>query len=124
MPMNRRLFLLSMGSGLVAGTAWAQGRGRGPAWQQEAEQTFRMGRGLAPQLMTEEEWREHQQKMRTMTGEERERYRNEVHQRMMERAQERGMALPGPPRSGGPESAPPPGPGMGGGMGPRGGRGR
>ena len=58
-----------------------------------------MGRGLAPKLMTEEEWKAHQEKMRTMTPEQREQYRKEVHQQMMERAKEKGISTP--PQGGG-----------------------
>ena len=53
--------------------------------------------------MTEEEWKEHQEKMRTLSGEERERYRRETHEKMRDRAKERGVAMPGEPgRGGGP----------------------
>ncbi len=68
-------------------------------WEQQAEQAFSLGRGQGRQLMTQEEWQEHQRKMPSMTGEERERYRQEVHQRMVERARERGVRVqeaPGP----------------------------
>lgn len=88
-------------------------------WETQAEKTFGLGRGLGPKLMTQEEWAEHHRKMRAMTAEERKKYRNEVHQQMMERAKERGITLP--------ETPGPHGPGPGGGMGPGmggGGRGR
>jgi hypothetical protein len=52
---------------------------------------------MGAKLMTEEEWKEHQQKMRTLTGEERERYRRETHEKMLERAKERGIAMPAAP---------------------------
>lgn len=69
------------------------------------------------QLMTRQERIEHRNRMREMkTEEERNAYRLQHHERMRERARERGMTLP---------EAPPPrgkgrgmGPGMGGGMGP------
>jgi hypothetical protein len=118
--MDRRMFVsVLVGSALaVARSASAQTapppRARGQRWGQQAEKEFWLGRGLGPKLMTEEEWTEHQQKMRTMTAEERERYREQVHQQMMERAKEQGVALP--------RAMEPPGPG--GGMGSRGGRGR
>jgi len=48
---------------------------KGPRWGQQAEKEFRLGRGLGAQLVTEEEWKEHQRKMGSLTGEERERYR-------------------------------------------------
>jgi hypothetical protein len=53
---------------------------------------------MAPKLMTEDEWKEHQEKMRTLKGDELTRYRQEVHNKMMERAKERGIA---PPPAGG-----------------------
>jgi hypothetical protein len=36
----------------------------GAALRGEAEQTFRLGRGAGRKLMTQAEWREHQQKMK------------------------------------------------------------
>jgi hypothetical protein len=42
--------------------------------------------------MTEEEWKEHQAKMRSMTSREREDYRREVHEKMVERAKDKGIA--------------------------------
>jgi hypothetical protein len=48
--------------------------------------------------MTEEEWKEHQKKMRSLTGEERERYRQEVHDKMVQRAKEKGITMPAAPR--------------------------
>lgn len=97
--MDRRAFVGVVSGGLVtlAGGAWAQGGpppGRGPRWADQADKDLRLGRGMAPRLMTEEEWKEHQAKMRTLKGEERERYRQQVHQQMMERAKERGVAMP------------------------------
>ncbi len=108
--MDRRAFLIALTSTCaVAGSALGQpaaspGTQTRPRWGQQAEKEFRIGRGLAPRLMTEEEWKEHQQKMQQMTAEERERYRQEVHQRMMERARERGITVPPGPRgpAGGP----------------------
>lgn len=91
-------------------------------WGQQAEDTFRLGQGLGSRLMTQEEWREHQQRMQSMTAAERQRYREEWHQKMVERARERGIATPetpGPQRGYGPRQ----GYGIGGGMGPRGGMG-
>ena len=58
--------------GIVVATArgaFAQGTppqpGRPPRWGQQAEKEFRLGRGLAPKLMTEEEWKEHREKVRS-----------------------------------------------------------
>lgn len=71
------------------------------------------------ELMTEQEREEHRSKMRTAkTAEEREQFRIEQHERMKERAKERGMTLPDePPVRGG-------GMGPGGRMGAGGGRNR
>ncbi len=119
--MNRRTFVSVLVASVLAVPLTASGQAapprpadQRPRWGRQAEREFRMGHGLAPKLMTEDEWKEHQQKMRTLTGEERERYREQVHQQMMERAKEQGMAMPRMPEQ----------PGMGGGTGPRGGRGR
>ncbi len=67
------------------------------------------------QLMTRQEQMEYRNQMRSMkTQEERNAFRLEHHQRMQERARERGLTLPdAPPVIGGGM-----GPGMGGGMGP------
>jgi hypothetical protein len=95
--MHRRAFVgVVTGAvlGIVTGAGAQGGPGKGPPWASEAEQDLRLGRGMAPRLMTEEEWKEHQQKMRTLTGEERERYRMETHDTMMERAKERGITMP------------------------------
>ena len=113
--MRRREFMSALAGIIVVGTpliADAQAppgpaqRGAGGRWDQDAEESFRLGHGLGPRLMTEDEWREHQQKMRTMTAEERERYRTEMHQRMMERAKERGVEPRPMPRSGSPGGGP------------------
>jgi len=59
--------------------------------------------------MTEEEWKEHQTKMRSLTGEERERYRQEIHDKMAERAKEKGITMPPGPHgpAGGPKGRAP-----------------
>ena len=104
--MNRRAFLTVVIAGIAgAGGAAAQGgppSGAGPRWSQEAETEFRLGRGMGSKLMTEEEWKEHHTKMRTLTGEERERYRRQTHEKMRERAKERGIAMPQEPGPHGP----------------------
>ena len=65
------------------------------------------------QLMTEQERIEHQNKMRSLrTAEERERYRQEHHKKMQERAKQQGLSLPDQPRM------------QGGGMGAGGGQGQ
>ena len=63
-------------------------------WDQQADEVFGLRQGQARQFMTQDEWQEHQQKMQTMTAEERERYRQEVHQGMVERSKERGIFAP------------------------------
>lgn len=78
------------------------------------------------ELMSAQERKEHREKIRSLkTREERERYRLEHHQKMLERAKQRGVTLPEvPPRDGqqirdrdsmGPGSGT--GPGMGSGKG-------
>lgn len=100
-----------------------QQRDQAGTWARDAEETLGLGHGVGPRLLSETEWREHQQKMRSMTAEERERYRAEVHAQMVERARERGVALPTTPR--GPMSGQPgPGMGQGPGMGTGGGMGQ
>jgi hypothetical protein len=91
---ERRRFVI----GLVAAAAPLVTR-----WDQDAEQTFRMGRGMGRQLMTEDEWKEHRAKMHGMTAEDRSRYREEMHQRMMERAKEKGLTVPQTPGPHGPK---------------------
>jgi hypothetical protein len=90
---------------------------------QAAEQVY------GSQLMTRQERIEYRNQMRTLkTQEERNAFRLEHHQRMQERAKERGLALPdAPPATGagmGPGMGGGMGPGMGGGMGGGMGRGR
>jgi len=105
--MERRTFVSVAAAGVLAGASSALAQAgakprqsdQRPRWGRQAEQEFRMGRGLAPQLMTEEEWKEHQQKMRSMTPQEREKYRQEVHQKMVERAREKGITMPSGPKA-------------------------
>lgn len=82
-------------------------------------------------MMTQQERIEYRARMRAAnTDEERVRIRAEHHERMKERARERGLKIPDePPPRGmgggmGPGMGGGMGPGMGGGMGPGGGRGR
>lgn len=110
--MDRRAFVTAVIAGIVGGAsgAAAQGgppSGAGPRWGQQAEKEFGLGRGMGPKLMTEAEWTEHHTKMRTLTGEERERYRRETHDKMRERAKERGLAMPAEPGPHGPRSGAP-----------------
>jgi hypothetical protein len=106
--MNRRMFIALLGTPilLAAGRAAAQSAPprQGDGWGPNAEKEFRLGAGMGPKLMTEEEWKEHQAKMRTLKGPERDAYRREMHDKMVARAKERGIdmpAMPGPgPRPG------------------------
>lgn len=83
-----------------------------------ADQVQDQERVYGSQLMTQQERAEYSSRMRAATNaEEREQVRKEHHERMKERAKERGMALPDePPTKGG-------GMGSGGGRGPGGGMG-
>lgn len=77
------------------------------------------------QLMTQQERAEYRAKMRSLsTTQEREQFRLEHHQRMQERARERGLTLPDEPPARGGRGMGPGGQGMGpgGGAGGRGGR--
>jgi hypothetical protein len=77
------------------------------------------------QLMTQQERNEYRAKMRSLrTAQEREQLRFEHHERMQQRARERGVTLPDAPPARGARGAGPGGPGMGpgGGMGGPGGR--
>jgi hypothetical protein len=110
--MDRRAFVSVVMAGIVGIASGAAAQGGGPPWAQDAEKEFRVGRGMGPKLMTEEEWKEHHQKMRTLTGEEREKYRREMHAKMRERAKERGITMPPEPGPhgrgrGGPGGPPP-----------------
>lgn len=74
------------------------------------------------QMMTDQERADYRDKMRAAkTVEEREQIRKEHHQKMVERAKERGVTLPPEPPARGQGGMMGPGGGMGGGMG--GGRG-
>ena len=108
--MKRRAFIVALGTSLVAGVAgvraqMAPGGGRG-MWGDHAEKEFRLGKGMGPKLMTEQEWKEHHEKMQTLSPTERDAYRREMHDKMVARAKARGIempAMPGlEPRAGGP----------------------
>ena len=77
-----------------------------PAYAEEDERVF--GR----QLMTQEELQQHRQTMQSLqTPEERQQYRQQHHQRMLERARERGVTLPDEPGKQGKGMGPKPGKG-------------
>jgi hypothetical protein len=104
--MNRRAFasLVIAGIAGLASHAAAQGGpppGRGPRWAQDAEKEFKVGPGMGPRLMTEDEWKEHRTKMQTLKGAELEAYRRATHEKMAARAKERGIEM-GPGRGRGP----------------------
>ena len=112
MIMRRRRFIALVGSSVLAtaGGAAAQSASppRTPAWAENAEREFRLGAGMGPKLMTEEEWTEHRANMRTLTGAERDAYRRQMHDKMAARARARGIDMPAVP---GPGAAPGRGPG-------------
>ncbi|MCZ6481459.1 MAG: hypothetical protein ACE1Z6_07305 [Candidatus Methylomirabilales bacterium] len=101
------LLTLQLSSSTAVAAADTQGQ-----WEQLVEETFLLGRGMGRQLMTQGEWQQHREKMRTLSPEAREQYREEWHKEMVERAKERGITMPETP---GPHGR---------GMGPGGGRGR
>jgi len=85
---------------LIPGSAvLAQEEGK-PLQAQEQMQTQEQAREQVYgwELMTEEERLQHQEKMRTMTTEEeRNRYQQEHHEKMQERAKQQGVELPAGP---------------------------
>jgi hypothetical protein len=129
--MNQRilvLFTLVIFLSLSTGSALAADQERAQERIQKQEQIY------GSQLMTQQERAEYRAKMRTAkTAEEQEQIRKEHHERMKERAAERGVTLTEEPPAGGRGMGPcgeqmgPGGAGMGprgGGMGPGGRRGR
>ena len=117
--MKKQLFV-------ICALAWALPLSAGPSLAadpavppaQAEEQIY------GSQLMTPQERAEQRAKMRAAkTVEEREKIRQEHHDRMKARAKARGITLPDEPPMGGAGMGPGGmGPGPGGGMGPRGGR--
>jgi hypothetical protein len=102
--MKRRMFIALLGTSILAaagGAAAQNASPRGRGWGASAEKEFRLGAGMGPKLMTEEEWKEHQAKMRTLKGAERDAYRREMHDKMVARAKERGIDMPTMPSPGG-----------------------
>jgi hypothetical protein len=95
--MNRRAFASLVISGILGLSTRAAAQkgapGGPPRWGQDVEKEFRVGPGLGPRLMTEEEWKEHQEKLRTLKGAELDAYRRETHQKMLARAKERGIEI-------------------------------
>lgn len=69
-----------------------------PAWAEDKANLQKQEQVYGWQLMDEQERYEYQQQMRKMkTSEEREVYRNRHHERIQERAQQRGLTLPESP---------------------------
>ena len=94
--------------------AGLQARQPSGSWQADVEGELGLGRGQGRKLMTKEEWQDHRSQMQTLEGEERERYRKEWHEMIVERARERGITMRAePPQGRGPGTGG--GPGMGGG---------
>ncbi len=105
--MSKRTLMMSALAGalvLVSGFALATDQERTPPQAQSQEQVY------GSQLMTQQDRVEYRSKMRAAkTAEEREQIRLEHHERMKERAKQRGVTLADEP------------PARGGGMGPGGG---
>jgi uncharacterized membrane protein len=106
---------LALAGAVVAAVPPAQAQTQSQAQGQAQAQE----RIYGSQLMTRSERTEYRNRLRNAkTAEERERIRNEHHERMQSRARERGVTLPdAPPRRG---SGAGPGSERGGGMGPGG----
>lgn len=104
MAMKRRAFVAVLGTSVLAAVAGARAQtspgGQPGMWGPRAEKEFNLGRGMGPKLMTEEEWKEHQEKMRALIPTERDAYRREMHEKMVARAKERGMEMPATPGPG------------------------
>lgn len=73
----------------------AQGQGHAPSrWERQAEESFNLVPGMGRRLMSEQEWKEYQQKMQGIDPADRERYRAEWYEKMVERARERAIKTP------------------------------
>jgi len=93
--MSIRKFALSaLACTLILGTGLVQAQTQ----DQTQDRTRLQDQIYGSQLMTEQERLEHRNKMRTLrTQQEREAYQLEHHNRMQERAKERGVTLPSEP---------------------------
>lgn len=110
MMVYRILKITVLTSALVVCSGFALAADKTGTQQQTQTQMQQEEQIYGSQLMTQQERDEYRAQMRaTKTAEERDRIRNEHHERMMERAKERGVSIPDEP------------PAMGGGMGPGGG---
>ena len=119
--MKRPLLVSVLATSLTLTTGFALAADPIPA--EEKTQTQKPNKIYGSQLMTQQERAEFRAKMRAAkTPEEREQIRKEHHQRMQERAKERGATLPYEPPARGSGMGPGGGLGPGGSMGPGGGR--
>lgn len=66
-----------------------------PAWERQAEDNFYLPAGTAGELMSKHEWEQHWKAMENMGPRHQSRYRREWHVKMMQRAQQRGINMPG-----------------------------
>lgn len=64
------------------------------AWEQQAELAFGLIPGMGKELLTEEQWQEHLERMKGMSKAERQEYRTEMHIELMEEAQAEGFPMP------------------------------
>lgn len=64
-------------------------------WYKLVEKSFGLPKGLGAVLMTPEEWEEEKKIMVEMTPRQRQLYKNSVHRRLVEKAEELGIALSG-----------------------------
>jgi hypothetical protein len=124
--MNKSVTAVILGSTLLAFSGFAVAADQDQQRDQTRDQVRDQSREqviYGYQLMTQQEREQYQQQMRNAkTAEERERLRNEHHEKMQARAQERGVMLPDmPPKRGGGMNQ---GNGMGPGSGMGDGRGR
>ena len=73
----------------------AQGQAEVPSrWERQAEESFNLAPGMGRRLMSEQEWKEYQQKMRRIDPADREGYRAEWYEKIVERARERAIKTP------------------------------
>ncbi|MBI5491585.1 MAG: hypothetical protein HY893_01495 [Deltaproteobacteria bacterium] len=63
-------------------------------WDKLVEKSFGLPRGLGIKLMTEEKWEEQKKIMFRMSRQERQEYKNSMHQKLVEAANEKGLAVP------------------------------
>lgn len=114
--MKKTLMVSALATALSLSTGFALAADQVPAKEKAQTQEQIYG----SQLMTQQERAEQRDKMRAAkTAEEREQIRKEHHERMKERAKERGVTLPDEPPARGSRMG-----SGGGGMGSGGGRGR